>query len=282
MAIRRLGSLRGSERIRAPRENALRKRIKATANVLRDDFADFIESSRVFDDLARLAEQSTKARLPASVRAVVERALARSRDDFSKFRVDLSSDLFEESIKSYEAGATLPIKQMGLSGKFNLRNPGVLDTLSERANMLAGDVSDTLFDAIVETIGQEFFIEGLGPEEVARALRDEFSFMSVNRSRTIARTETLVVTEQAQFEQYAALGVERKRWIAAIHDDRTREAHREAHGQEVELFDPFIVGGEELLHPGDPNGSPENIINCRCADGPVVETTSLGEPWLGA
>jgi hypothetical protein len=27
---------------------------------------------------------------------------------------------------------------------------------------------------------------------------------------------------------------------------------------------PFIVGGEALQFPGDPAGSPEMVINCRC------------------
>ena len=32
----------------------------------------------------------------------------------------------------------------------------------------------------------------------------------------------------------------------------------------IPVDDPFIVGGEELMFPGDPNGSPGNVINCRC------------------
>ena len=32
--------------------------------------------------------------------------------------------------------------------------------------------------------------------------------------------------------------------------------------------DPFLVGGEQLLYPGDPAGSSENVINCRCSVAP--------------
>ena len=56
-----------------------------------------------------------------------------------------------------------------------------------------------------------------------------------------------------------------------MEDDRVRPAHEDADGQEVGLNEPFEVGGETLLCPGDPNGSDENTIGCRC----WVETDGL-------
>lgn len=47
-------------------------------------------------------------------------------------------------------------------------------------------------------------------------------------------------------------------------DDRVRAWHAEAQDQEVPLGATFLVGGEHLRYPGDPNGSPGNVINCRC------------------
>jgi hypothetical protein len=54
-----------------------------------------------------------------------------------------------------------------------------------------------------------------------------------------------------------------KRW-QATGDDRTRPSHLEADGQQVPINEPFEVGGSALMHPGDPNGPPDLIINCRC------------------
>lgn len=89
----------------------------------------------------------------------------------------------------------------------------------------------------------------------------------------IARTETTRVESHARWSvgkqaEKAGLKVV-KEWIATS-DHRTRDAHMEANGQRVGMDEPFIVGGEELMYPGDPNGSPENVINCRCTVIPVV------------
>jgi hypothetical protein len=47
-------------------------------------------------------------------------------------------------------------------------------------------------------------------------------------------------------------------------DSRVRHAHVVADGQTVGVNEPFIVGGEALMAPGDPSGSPHLVINCRC------------------
>jgi uncharacterized protein with gpF-like domain len=57
-----------------------------------------------------------------------------------------------------------------------------------------------------------------------------------------------------------------KEWIASG-GERTRENHLLASGQTVSIDEPFVVGGDYLMQPGDPSGSAEEIINCRCAVG---------------
>jgi len=58
----------------------------------------------------------------------------------------------------------------------------------------------------------------------------------------------------------------KKVWLA-VGDDRTREAHEELDGQTAEIDQPFdsILG--EIMYPGDPAASDENVWNCRCALG---------------
>jgi hypothetical protein len=52
-------------------------------------------------------------------------------------------------------------------------------------------------------------------------------------------------------------------WLATK-DLRTRLAHKDADLQRRGLSEPFDVGVESLMFPGDPTGSAGNVINCRC------------------
>ena len=54
-----------------------------------------------------------------------------------------------------------------------------------------------------------------------------------------------------------------KTWVAIL-DNKTRDSHVVADGQEVGVDDSFTVGGESLKYPRDPSGSAENTIRCRC------------------
>lgn len=110
--------------------------------------------------------------------------------------------------------------------------------------------------------------DGLGVSATASAIRDSFSTIGKARALSIARTETHSAANAAQLFAAEELRQKemRREWIAA-EDERTRDDHADADGQTVALDEPFSVGGEELMYPGDAEGSPEQIINCRCATG---------------
>lgn len=89
-----------------------------------------------------------------------------------------------------------------------------------------------------------------------------------NRATVIARTETLGALSAGREDAFAMVaetlgGDFEHTWLATL-DLRVRTAHKLADKQSVPLGTPFIVGDEPLMRPGDPNGSPENVIQCRC------------------
>jgi len=87
---------------------------------------------------------------------------------------------------------------------------------------------------------------------------------------TIARTEVLPGYNLASQEAWRESGVvEEQEWLS-VRDAAVREAHADADGLVVQLNESFMVGGEALAYPGDPRGSAENVINCRCTVLPVV------------
>jgi SPP1 gp7 family putative phage head morphogenesis protein len=105
--------------------------------------------------------------------------------------------------------------------------------------------------------------EGLPYREIASRLTLIGKISSIKRAKNIAWTETHTTANKGSFEMAREMKMKFKEWLSAK-DERTRHDHRLANGQRVEIDDPFIVMGEALQFPGDPDGSAENVIRCRC------------------
>jgi len=123
------------------------------------------------------------------------------------------------------------------------------------------EISDSTRKRINKAIQRNVETNGSTADLVSELRR----YVGGARATTIARTESQAAAQAGQLEVARNVGVVMKKvWVSA-EDDRTRPAHNEADGQTVDLDEPFIVDGEELMFPGDPSGSAANIINCRCA-----------------
>lgn len=99
--------------------------------------------------------------------------------------------------------------------------------------------------------------------EMSKRLRGKFNEMSRGRAETIAMTETGAAYGEARQEALEQAGITHKKWLTSGLPN-VRTAHAEANGQIVRVEEFFVVDGENLEHPGDPNGSPGNTINCHC------------------
>lgn len=102
---------------------------------------------------------------------------------------------------------------------------------------------------------------------------DETDLMWHYQARRVARTETMGALNGGSFagakSRATATGrAMYKKWLSHI-DHRTRDTHKDkahggANGQIQPIDSPFLVGDDSLDHPGDPNGSAGEVINCRC------------------
>ena len=85
----------------------------------------------------------------------------------------------------------------------------------------------------------------------------------------IAVTETGIAFESGRHDAMIQSGAEWKEWLTS-EDDRVRLSHWSLNGKRVPMDEPFSVGGVPMMFPCDPNGTPGEIINCRCIHGPVA------------
>lgn len=95
-----------------------------------------------------------------------------------------------------------------------------------------------------------------------------------NRVRRMARTAATRNFNSQQLKDLASLGYSHKKWVARM-DALTRPDHLGANGEVVALSESFSVGGESMMHPGDPQGSHAQTANCRCT------LIGHGEPVAG-
>ena len=112
-------------------------------------------------------------------------------------------------------------------------------------------------------------LQGSSINKMAKDLMNRVTDM--NKTSAVRAARTAVTEAENAGRQAAADELEKKgvimgkRWIAT-HDSRTRDEHLEADGQIVENNKSFVVGGEQLMFPGDKSlgASGWNLYNCRC------------------
>jgi len=130
-------------------------------------------------------------------------------------------------------------------------------------------VNQTTIDIIYNCIrkAQE---ENATIDWLAENIWEQVDQFAPGRASLWADTEATKVDNWATLEGYKENeGVEGKGWNCQKLPT-SRAAHIAVDGQQRKLDEPFDVGGEQLMFPGDPVGSPENVCRCRCSQYPVV------------
>ncbi|HOB89780.1 MAG TPA: phage minor head protein, partial [Candidatus Colwellbacteria bacterium] len=180
-----------------------------------------------------------------------------------KLIVEMSGDMYRDNI---QAGAEAVARLLGIDASDVLATPFVIDFIKDRSFLMLS-VNKTTEDALRATLA-----EGVGLGEDLGQIRDRISSIYDEaqdfRAETIARTEVGAAQNFGRTAEMTNQRVEKKVWIATF--SNTRPAHAAADGQIVRVDEAFSVDGEDLEYPGDPNGSPDNTINCQCSTSPTL------------
>jgi SPP1 gp7 family putative phage head morphogenesis protein len=144
---------------------------------------------------------------------------------------------------------------------FSMPPQAAIDYLQSRENRLAS-ASDEVYDKIKVQL-EEGIREGESMSKLADRVKSEFNDIAKDDAMRIASTETSAVYGVARQEAMTQAGIEYKQWLTSGLPN-VRPAHAAAEGETVKVDEPFLVGGERLMHPGDPRGSAGNVINCHC------------------
>ena len=116
----------------------------------------------------------------------------------------------------------------------------------------------------VQTAIKQGIIQGESVDDITKRLCKSLSAQSESRMRLFARTAVTEAENAGRLEMLKdaeKMGIKvKKKWLAT-NDNRTRDSHAEMDGEEVDVDEEFSNG---LMYPGDPNGDPSEVYNCRC------------------
>jgi len=240
----------------------------------RDKRREIAAQNALLDRLEAKFQRSIATVLSASMRAAVDQ-YEKDNSDFGVEAVILS---YNQRLKTViENDWKTAMETFGTrilnakSGRLFEKKDIEEDIFEEAIDKYLRQYRDVKIKQISQTTNRQIkqlistgMVEGLSSTQIAKQIREKVPGISRVRAKVIARTETHTAANLGAYAAAEATGLNLiKEWASAL-DERTRDDHAEANGQQVGINESFVVGGEELNMPGDPSGSPEQIINCRC------------------
>ena len=237
---------------------------------------------RMFIQLARQYENLIRREIARAMRAI-----GRSDKDalliHERRMTDILTRLYKDSFKRFgrrllnsivkHAGGHETKKDVPETPQFDLaRQIWIRTNAALQVTAIAGTTEKQALEIIRRAL-DDSVSEGLSEIQSGRLIQARINEaggqLSRLRGRMISRTESHSSSNAST--QMAARSTRlplKKEWIADGDPSRTRESHQIA-GQQapIDIDEPFSVGFDLLMQPGDPSGSAEEVINCRCAVG---------------
>ena len=165
------------------------------------------------------------------------------------FKADIH-DMLNAEFNRDKLFGTLPVSQQDLADRTYRLSEKTLQRVDQNINNIIAK-------------GYE---EGWGIDKVTKDIHKRFDQLKKWEAQRIARTEIHQSHNMGMMKGYNDIGVEYIQWNAAI-DGRTRDSHREIHGEIIPMGALF---SNNLHYPGDMGGAASEVINCRCVASPFI------------
>lgn len=172
-----------------------------------------------------------------------------------------------EWFEQYKAGEKISFASKKQENRFRREKAGY-------DNLIAANKDIRWQSGQIQSVITQAILQGESIPNIAKRIAQTMG--ETNHASTIryARTAITAAENAGKVDAYRRaeeMGVDAVQEWRAVLDMRTRHEHREADGQRRPIGEPFEVGGEELMFPGDPSASGHLIWNCRCSLRAIVK-----------
>lgn len=233
--------------LRARYESEIAFNMRKIMRIIADEFEVSYAQKRVVPDIKKYQND-----IASQLKLIYIKIANNFKSNFRQPRKALSSD---EISRRIDAQLTHHISQHSKK-----QSEFIIMTLED---MLEADVNEIIIEGATQGIS-------MTRAEIAREAARKFKREGSNHSDTIGTTEYThmrgytPILEGQVLKETGTASV-KKIWHSTL-DMVTRPAHIFADGQITEVEDPFIVGAQKMMFPGDDSLGADagNIINCRC------------------
>ena len=249
----------------AARQLNLKRRIERSfANDLRHIYAD---ETKYVAKLAENGEAPTRFKNSVELEQAINRHLKRIRKQMRKsdfvtralniYDTIMAERIYNDCVGSFnKLAASMRVKERKASTQLSIGEKNI--TFS--AVCFADEVpnwSDYMFQSIP---ARALLIANVETQEPYEASKQIESLEQENIEPEVAGNGIAFGTLGAIY-----LVNRTKTWRSILNQD-TRDWHAAADGQTVNILEPFIVNGEQMMYPGDSRtASAKNYMNCHCS-----------------
>ena len=138
------------------------------------------------------------------------------------------------------------------------------ETVNQYAKGLAKKVTyvtETTKNQIASLIDNN---KGLNTNDLAKLINEKFVEISKGRARTIARTETANLFNNANLNTAKEVGMKYKTWIHGVNSPNERPHHKALSGTKLKFDEKFVLNGIECDTAHDNSLPAREVCNCSC------------------
>lgn len=162
--------------------------------------------------------------------------------------------------KDFDGGINFDLYDRKTVSRLILEDPELLP----RKRDINGDKLEAWNTKTIANCVSQAIIQGESVDELSKRIARDTNIAAGRSSLLYARTAMTGAQNAGRVERMKEaeeMGIKvQKQWMASL-DSRTRDSHAAMDGEIADTNSKFSNG---LMYPGDPNGAPAEVYNCRC------------------